>query len=62
MMTDFFKSAFGGMFGQAGGTQGTSNSNITTQASSYNNEFVGQSISIGSHKLRITKLIAEGNF
>jgi hypothetical protein len=59
-MTDFFKSALGGMFGQAGGVQGASNNNTTAQTSSHNNDFVGQNIAIGSYKLRITKLIAEG--
>ena len=64
-MTDYFKSALGGIFGQPGGGQGAQNTsnNTTTQSNSHqNNDFVGQNIAIGTYKLKITKLIAEGNY
>lgn len=62
-MTDFFKSALGGMFGGVQGTTpGMSNPINGSGTNSQSNDFVGQTIIIGSHKLKITKLLAEGNF
>lgn len=46
-MTDFFKSAFGGLIGGAGGL-------------SQGNEFVGQFVELGNQKLRVKRVIAEG--
>ena len=44
-MTDFFKNALG-MFGTAGAKE--------------DNEFVGQLVEVGSQRLRIKRVIAEG--
>jgi hypothetical protein len=72
-MTDFFKSALG-LFGQnpsnAAATPGSGNnlsaasSNLQTQRSSNSqaNDFVGQNIMIGSFKLRVTRMLAEGGY
>lgn len=74
-MTDFFKSAFG-MFGQnaAGGHQqagvGGGNQQATSSAGSAaftttshaGNDFVGQSIQVGSARLRVTRVLAEGGY
>jgi len=71
-MTDFFKSAFG-LFGNnnvnGGGSVTTSSqpNNVSSFSSTStnsvaSNEFVGQTIVIGSYKLKITKLLAEGGF
>ena len=62
-MTDFFKSALGGMFGGGqGNTPGMSNPMSNANGTnSQSNDFVGQNIIIGSHKLKISKLLAEGN-
>lgn len=62
-MTDFFKSALGGMFGnQSSNTPGMfgTTSSTSTQNNSQNNDFVGNNIIIGNYKLKITKMIAEG--
>lgn len=80
-MTDFFKSALGGMFGgQNAGPGGQSNSSSSnnpggTSASSSssssafqsssnnaNNDFVGHSIQVGSARLRVTRMLAEGGY
>lgn len=73
-MTDFFKSAFG-MFGQnaagghqqaGGGNQQTTSSAasaaFTTTTSHAGNDFVGQSIQVGSTRLRVTRVLAEGGY
>ena len=77
-MTDFFKSALGGMFGAQNSNAATPSSttsaaNNGNNSNSFNagkffqetaptNDFVGQTIMIGSYKLRIKKLLAEGEF
>jgi cyclin G-associated kinase len=53
-MTEFFKSAFSNIFSNQNSTK--SNTNIN------NDEFVGRNIVIGSYKLKIVKLIAEGGY
>ena len=62
-MTDFFKSAFG-MFGSSNGMNSQAgNASPALSASRANvssNDFVGQIIMIGSYKLKITRLLAEG--
>jgi len=75
-MTDFFKSALGGMFGAAPTTTSQTQSNSTASAtlasnssisnklfhdSTNTNDFVGTTIMIGNYKLRIKRLLAEGN-
>lgn len=45
-MADFFKSAFG-MLGSGGGRD--------------ENDFVGQTVELGNQKLRVRRVIAEGN-
>ena len=72
-MTDFFKSALGGMFGpsqtqtqpsqhqqQQQQQQQQNNASLNTAKFFQTNEFVGQTIMIGSFKLRIKQLLAEG--
>lgn len=68
-MTDFFKSALGGMFSNQasnlpGGAANDSHNNGSNPlySSSPSNDFVGQTIILGNHKLRIARLIAEGGF
>jgi hypothetical protein len=69
-MTDFFKSALGGMFGQSqtqtqpsqNQQQFQNNVSLNTAKFFQTNEFVGQAIMIGSFKLRIKQLLAEGYF
>jgi hypothetical protein len=70
-MTDFFKSALGGMFGQSQTQTQSSqnqqqqfqnNASLNTAKFFQTNEFVGQTIMIGSFKLRIKQLLAEGYF
>jgi hypothetical protein len=76
-MSDFFKSALG-LFGNqnaAGGVQSvaanaasSTNSAAAAQAannmlsSRSNNEFVGENIQVGSMKLRVTRVVAEGGY
>lgn len=47
-MTDFFKSALGSLISGATGQQ--------------DNDFVGQTCELGNQKLRVKKLIAEGDY
>ena len=77
-MTDFFKSAFGmfgqnaaGGPQQAGGGGGGVNQQTTSSAagsaaftttSHAGNDFVGQSIQVGSARLRVTRVLAEGGY
>ena len=74
-MTDFFKSAFG-LFGNSGQSSqqpngiagpGSSASNASSSAKSslfgaQTNEFVGKSIMIGSIRLRVNRVLAEGGY
>ena len=73
-MTDFFKSALG-IFGDnrnpssAGGVGmpgpasfNPKNSSQNFGQSSASNDFVGQQIMVGSYKLRVLKVIAEGKY
>lgn len=65
-MTDFFKSALGGMFGNQTnsmpGNTSEQNNNMFNLHSNPSNDFVGQNIMIGNYKLRIIKQLAEGGF
>ena len=69
-MADFFKSAFGGVFSNqasnlpGGGGADPSNNAFSghNNQNSQSNDFVGQNIILGNHKLRIARLIAEGGF
>ena len=53
-MTDFFKSAFGYLGGGGGGLGGAGG------AVSQDNDFVGQCVELGEQKLRVKRVIAEG--
>lgn len=72
-MTDFFKSAFG-IFGQNAGAGGGPGSQPGGAVSSTNapgfmnsigsggNDFVGSIIQVGSSRLRVTRVLAEGGY
>ncbi|GFR69406.1 cyclin G-associated kinase, partial [Elysia marginata] len=47
-MTDFFKSALGGIIGTGQSREG--------------NSFVGELVELGNQKLRVKRLVAEGGF